>query len=419
MEDGFFLHFIFKKLLLFMQQFFFKSGFIAAFFLISVSCKKSGVIPPPAPPPPPSLTVADASATRTVAASVIRFYLNLNKTSANTAAVDYTLIDETATSPADYTAGSGTVSIAPNQTQTIIEVPIKGNAQNLRQTNLQFTLQLSNPKFCSLANTSAKGIIVTEDGTYLPTDNTGYTTPSTYPGYTLVWSDEFSGSTLDANNWNQETGNGNGGWGNNELEYYTNSLKNTFVSNGNLIIEARKEPIGGFNYSSGRMTTQNKKTFKYGRIDIRAKLPVGKGIWPALWMLGSNISSVGWPACGEIDIMELIGTFPNRISGTIHWKSASGAATHQGADYNLSSGDYSQQFHVFSIVWQQDIIKWYVDDNLFLTKTASDLGGSTNPFNNDQFFLFNVAVGGNWPGPPDAGTIFPQRMFVDYVRVFQ
>jgi len=402
-----------------MQRIFFKSIFIAAFFPVSVSCKKSSSIPPPAPPPPPSLTVADASETRTVAAAVIRFYLNLNKTSANTVTVDYTLADETATSPADYTAGSGTASIAPNQTQTIIEVPIKGNAQNLRQANLQFTLQLSNPKFCTLTNTSAKGTIITEDGTYLPTDNTGYTTPSTYPGYTLAWSDEFSTSTLDANNWNQEIGNGTGGWGNNELEYYTNSLKNTFVSNGNLIIEARKEPIGGFNYSSGRMTTQNKKAFKYGRIDIRAKLPVGKGIWPALWMLGANISSVGWPACGEIDMMELIGTFPNRISGTIHWRSAGGAWTHQGADYFLQAGDYSQQFHVFSIVWQQDIIKWYVDDNLFLTKTGSDLAGATNPFNNDQFFLFNVAVGGNWPGSPDAGTVFPQRMFVDYVRVFQ
>jgi beta-glucanase (GH16 family) len=418
MEDAF-PPFYFLNIVILMQYKFLKPIFILAVSLFSVSCKKGGVIPPPAPPPPPLLTVADASETRTVAASVIRFYLNLSKTSANTATVDYTLTDGTATSPTDYTASSGIASIAPNQTQTIIEVPIKGNAQNLRQANLQFTLQLSNPKFCSLENASAKGTIITEDGTYLLTDNTGYSTPSTYPGYTLAWSDEFSGSTLEANNWNQEIGNGTGGWGNNELEYYTNSSKNTFVSNGNLIIEARKEPIGGFNYSSGRMTTQNKKTFKYGRIDIRAKLPVGKGIWPALWMLGSNISSVGWPACGEIDMMELIGTFPNRISGTIHWRSAGGVWTYQGADYFLPSGDYSQQFHVFSIVWQQDIIKWYVDDNLFLTKTAADLGGATNPFNNNQFFLFNVAVGGNWPGPPDAGTVFPQRMFVDYVRVFQ
>jgi beta-glucanase (GH16 family) len=128
----------------------------------------------------------------------------------------------------------------------------------------------------------------------------------------LVWHDEFSASALDGNFWNYENGNNNG-WGNNELEYYTNSPKNVFVSNGNLIIEARKESIGGFNYSSARITTANKKPFTYGRVDIRAKLPKGKGIWPALWMLGSNISSVGWPASGEIDIMELLGSRDYKI----------------------------------------------------------------------------------------------------------
>jgi beta-glucanase (GH16 family) len=403
------------------QKIFLKLLFTASFFLVSFSCKKGGgVIPPPAPPPPPpSLTVLDASQTRTTTASVIKFYFNLDKASTSAATVDYTLVDGTATAPADYAAASGTVTIPANQTQTTLDVTIKGNALNLRQDNLQFTIQLSNCKSCSLGTSSAKGTILTEDGTYLPTDNTGYTTPNSYPGYTLIWSDEFSGPALDLTSWNQEIGNGTGGWGNNELEYYTASSKNTFLSNGNLIIEARKEPIGGFNYSSGRMTTQNKKSFKFGRIDIRAKLPVAKGMWPALWMLGSNITTVGWPSSGEIDIMELVGTFPNRISGTIHWRSAAGAMTYQGADYYLPSGDFSQQFHVFSIVWQQDIIKWYVDDNLFLTKTAADLGGAVNPFNADQFFLFNVAVGGNWPGPPDASTVFPQRMFVDYVRVFQ
>ena len=402
------------------QNIFSKPLFLVLFFLVSFSCKKNGsVIPPPAPPPPPSLTVLDVSITRTTTASVIKFYFNLDKTSTNAASADYTLVDGTATAPADYTAASGTVTIPANQTQVTIDVIIKGNALNLRQDNLQFTIQLSNPKSCTLGNSSAKGTILTEDGTYFPTDNTGYSTPSSYPGYTLAWSDEFSGSALDLTSWNQEIGNGTGGWGNNELEYYTSSPKNTFLSNGNLIIEARKETIGGFNYSSGRMTTQNKKTFKFGRIDIRAKLPVAKGMWPALWMLGSNITTVGWPTCGEIDIMELVGSNPNRVSGTIHFRNAAGVWNYQGADYFLASGNYSQQFHVFSIVWQQDIIKWYVDDNLFLTKTVADLGGAANPFNANQFFLFNVAVGGNWPGPPDASTVFPQRMFVDYVRVFQ
>ena len=144
------------------------------------------------------------------------------------------------------------------------------------QPNLQFTIELSNPKQCTIGTGTATGTIVTEDGAYLPTDNTGYSTPLTYPEYTLAWSDEFAGSALDLNAWNQETGNGSGGWGNNELEYYTNSTKNTFVSNDNLIIEARKELTSGLNYTSGRMTTQGKNTFKFGRINIRAKLPVGK-----------------------------------------------------------------------------------------------------------------------------------------------
>jgi beta-glucanase (GH16 family) len=278
---------------------------------------------------------------------------------------------------------------------------------------------LSNPKFCTINTLSAKGIIATEDGTFLTTDNKGYINPLTYSGYTLVWSDEFSGNSLDLSFWNQETGTGGGGWGNNELETYTNSLNNTFVSNGNLIIEARNEKINTSNYTSGRMTTQNKKSFKFGRIDIRAKLPVGKGIWPALWMLGTNIPSAGWPACGEIDIMELIGKTPSTVYGTLHWSNTDGSHNSKGANYALSTGDFSQQFHVYSIIWKQNNIQWYIDDQKYLEVSTADFGTANYPFNADQFFIFNVAVGGNWPGSPDPSTEFPQRMFVDYVRVFQ
>ena len=195
--------------------------------------------------------------------------------------------------------------------------------------------------------------------------------------------------------------------------------KNTFISNGNLIIEARKETIGGFNYSSCRMTTQDKKFFRFGRIDIRAKLPVGNGIWPALWMLGTNISEAGWPACGEIDIMELIGKTPATVYGTLHWSNSAGTHTSKGANYALTSGDFSKKFHVFSIIWVQDNIQVLVDDQKYLEVPATNLGVTINPFNLNQFFIFNVAVGGNWPGSPDNTTEFPQRMFVDYVRVFQ
>jgi beta-glucanase (GH16 family) len=390
---------------------------IVSFYIVLSSCKKKSDEAPA--PVVPSIKIEDASQTRTTTNSIMHFTLTLNKTTTVPVSVDYTLTDGTAKAPADYIAASGTVTIPANQALGQIEVQIKGDPTNTRQNNLEFTVSLSNAKACSISISSVKGTIITEDGTNLSTDNTGYSTPLSYPGYTLVWNDEFNGTALDLNTWNQEIGNGSNGWGNNELEYYTSSTKNTFVSNGNLIIEARKEPVSGFNYTSGRMTTQNKKAFTFGRIDMRAKLPVSKGIWPALWMLGANINTVSWPACGEIDMMELIGTYPGRCYGTMHWKPVSGTNTNKGSEYNLPSGDFSQQFHVFSIIWTQDTIKWLVDDHLYLTTTKADVGTANYPFNADQFLIFNVAVGGNWPGSPDANTVFPQRMFVDYVRVFQ
>ena len=386
------------------------------------ACSKGSDTSTPTPITPtatiPVLTIMGTNQPITAANTTMQFYVNLDKSTTKDVSVDYSLVDGTAVSPKDYVASSGTLTIPAGKAQATIDVQIKGDPTNLRRANIQFTAQLSKPQSCTLGTATANGIILTEDGTYLPTDNTGYSTPLSYPGYNLVWSDEFSATNLDLNIWNQELGNGSGGWGNNELEYYTNSLKNVFLSNGNLVIEARKEAVGGFNYSSGRMTTQNKKTFKFGRIDIRAKLPVSKGMWPALWMLGANINSAGWPACGETDIMELVGSYPSRVSATLHWKDGAGAHASKGANYSSMNGDFSQQFHVFSVVWAKDIMKFYVDDNLYLTVNATD-AGATYPFNADQFFIFNVAVGGDWPGPPDASTQFPQRMFVDYVRVFQ
>ena len=383
----------------------------------TLACKKKGDDTPP--PVVPVLKIEDASQPRTTTGSVMRFTVSLNKTTTVPVSVDYKVTDGTAKSPADFTAATGTVTIPANQSTTELEVTIKGDPADTRQNNIYFTVELNNPKGCTIGVQSATGTIITENGLSITTDNSGPTSPMTYPGYTLVWNDEFSGSTLDPNVWNQETGNGQNGWGNNELEYYTNSTKNTFVSNGNLVIEARKESLNGFNYTSGRMTTQNKKQFTFGRIDIRAKLPVGKGIWPALWMLGSNITTVGWPSCGEIDIMELVGTYPGRVYGTMHWKPVTGSSTNKGGQFDLSSGNFSQQFHVFSIIWKQDMIQWLVDDQVYFTGTKADVGAANYPFNAPQFFIFNVAVGGNWPGSPDANTVFPERMFVDYVRVFQ
>jgi hypothetical protein len=254
--------------------------------IVLFSCGKKGDTPVPAVVP--VIKMEDASQVRTTTGSVMSFNVTLDKTTTVPVSVDYTVADGTATAPKDYTAASGTVTIAANQTTAQVAVQIKGDAADTRQNNLEFTVQLSNAKACALGVLSAKGTIITENGTSLPTDNTGYSTPLTYPGYTLAWADEFSGTTPDAAVWNMESGNNNG-WGNAELEYYTNSTKNVFLSNGNLDHRSTQRTISGFNYSSARMTTQNKKSFTFGRIDIRAKLPVSKGIWPALWMLGKNI----------------------------------------------------------------------------------------------------------------------------------
>lgn len=244
---------------------------------------------------------------------------------------------------------------------------------------------------------------------------TGYTTPETYEGMNLVWQDEFDGNTLGGD-WTFETGTGGNGWGNNELQYYKE--ENTRVTDGYLIITAKKESFGGQEYTSSRIITNGKQSFKYGRIDIRAALPKGQGIWPALWMLGSNFGSVGWPACGEIDIMELIGGTgkDNTVYGTAHWQNGGEYASY-GDHYTLNSGVFADEFHVFSIVWDASTITWYVDDVAYHTIdiTPTEL----SEFQNNFFFIFNVAVGGNWPGNPDNSTVFPQQMAVDYVRVFQ
>jgi len=402
------------------QKVFSSLSLFAFCLLLSISCKNGSTNDPLSDQSGwPVATISDVSQSIASGNSNMLFYIYLDKAAAKDVSVDYLLVDGSALASRDFTAASGTVVIPAGKTEASFAVNIIGDPSNLRRSNIQFTVQLSKPVTCTIGTSKTSGTIVTENGTYLPTDNSGYSTPLSYPGLTLVWSDEFSGTDLDLNTWNQETGNGSGGWGNNELEYYTNSTKNTFLSNGNLVVEARNETMSGFKYTSGRMTTQNKKIFKYGRIDIRAKLPVGKGMWPALWMLGNNISTVGWPTCGEMDIMELIGTYPSRVSATMHWSSAAGVHTSKGANYNLSTEDFSHQFHVYSLVWSQDLIKCYVDDNLYLTVTGSEQGMAINPFNASQFFIFNVAVGGDWPGAPDGTTRFPQRMFVDYVRVFQ
>lgn len=255
----------------------------------------------------------------------------------------------------------------------------------------------------------------------LATGNTGaptsgYISPLSYPNMTLVWHDEFNGGSLSSD-WTHDIGTGSWGWGNNELQYY--KQENAVVSDGLLTITAKQENFNTSNYTSSRVKTQGIQSWKYGRIDVRAALPYGQGIWPAIWMLGDNITSAGWPACGEIDIMEMIGgagANDRTTYGTVHWSNA-GAHAQYGGSKSLTSGKLADNFHVFSITWDANSIHWLLDNVEFHTVDTSP--AEMSEFREKFFLILNVAVGGNWPGSPDATTVFPQKMYVDYVRVFQ
>lgn len=246
-------------------------------------------------------------------------------------------------------------------------------------------------------------------------------------GYDLVWSDEFDGSEIDDTKWSYDLGDGCDisddlcGWGNNELEYYTDRSENSYLKDGNLVIEAREEfPFfqGQYEYTSARMVTKNKGDWKYGRIDVRAKMPIGQGIWPAIWMLPTENVYGGWPKSGEIDIMEYLGNEPERMFGTIHYG-------HDGWRFNsqeliLEEGSFHDEFHVFTVLWTEDCIQFQMDgQNVGVPNTRSTVLPTTYPFDQNFHLILNIAVGGNLPGNPDASTQFPQKMEVDYVRVYQ
>lgn len=387
-----------------------------SFLLIIGSCSKGsggGTTPPVASVP--AASISDVSNERTSTNTHFQFTVSLDKVSTSAITIGYTTSDGTAFSNTDYKSTTGTLTIPANTSSGIVDVEIIGDST--RKNNQYFSVQLSSPTNCTLSISKGTGTILNENLLYYPVDNTGYTTPTTYAGKTLVWSDEFTSNTINTSNWAFETG--ASGWGNSELENYTSRSQNAFQSKGNLIIEARKENYNGSLYTSARMITKGRKVFTFGRIDIRAKVPTGKGIWPAIWMLGNNIDQVSWPACGEMDIMELLGQEPNKLYGTLHWGATTQLHQSKGTSTVLSTGSYDQQFHVYSLVWVKDQVQILVDDVVYNTIPASATAGSTNPFNSDFFFILNVAVGGTWPGSPDGTTVFPQRMAVDYVRVFQ
>jgi len=245
--------------------------------------------------------------------------------------------------------------------------------------------------------------------------------------YNLVWSDEFDGTSIDSTKWSFDLADGCQlgpnlcGWGNNELQYYTSRPENASVANGILTITARRENpsyLGQFAYTSARMVTKNKGDWTYGKMEVRAKLPIGKGMWPAIWMLPTDTTYGIWPKSGEIDIMEYVGDKPKEVFGTIHY----------GHDYwryrsqiiTLDEGTFADDFHVFTCIWNSECIQFKMDGiDIGEPNTRSTTLPTTYPFDQAFHMILNVAVGGNLPGNPDASTQFPQTMEVDYVRIYQ
>ena len=244
--------------------------------------------------------------------------------------------------------------------------------------------------------------------------------------WTLVWGDEFSGpdgSLPDPNKWTYDIG--GKGWGNQELESYTKRLENARIEKGNLVITALSDNYTGADgltreYTSARLKTQGLFAQAYGRIEARIKIPEGQGMWPAFWMLGEDIASVGWPRCGEIDIMENVGKEPGTVHGSLHGPSTERPTSDLTSIFSLPGGQkFADEFHLYAVEWEQNLVRFYVDSNLYASFDSSQWpAGGKWVFDHPFFIILNLAVGGNWPGSPDASTKFPQSMLVDYVHVY-
>lgn len=366
----------------------------------------------------PKLTISSASITEgNVGTTLLKVEITSTIQMEESLEVTYNTLDGLAKSGTDFNGiSNGSVIIPAGSDKGIIEIEII--TDEVMEFREDFSINILNTGDSKI-NTNKVSIYINDDDdeTYeIQKDADGFITPDSYPEMILVWSDEFDGTSINTDNWTFELGDGCPnvcGWGNNELQDYTDEVENAKIVDGKLIITAIKGGAG--NYTSARMITQDKQEFEFGRIDIRAKLPEGQGIWPAVWMLGANIDNIGWPKCGEIDIMELVGHAPKASHGTAHFNN--GGHDYIGSSYVIAN-KFSEEFHVFSIFWDKDKIKWYIDYNKFFEVSTKEVG-SSYPFNNPFFFILNIAVGGNWPGDPDATTVFPQQMHIDYVRVFQ
>jgi beta-glucanase (GH16 family) len=250
--------------------------------------------------------------------------------------------------------------------------------------------------------------------------------PTASSKWILTWNDEFDaadGSGPDSSKWEYAVG--GSGWGNKEFEYYTSRPQNAHIEDGKLVITALRENYTGLDgvtrqHTSARLITLGKFSQAYGRFEARIKIPRGQGMWPAFWMLGQDQAQIGWPRCGEIDIMENIGKEPSTIHGTLHGPAEAHGGHEVGSPYTLRQGAFADDYHVYGVEWEPKLIRFYVDNSLYETRTPADFASESDwVFDHDFYLLLNLAVGGRWPGDPDQTTVFPQKMLVDYVRVYR
>ena len=368
----------------------------------------------------PEISFADISvAEGNGGAGTVELLLTLNHATSKQVSVNYSTIDGSAKGGEDFTAVSNqTITFQPNEPTKKLLLTVV--ADDLKEADETFQVSFQNAVNATVPKNMCS-VTLKNDDTKVGFNNTGFDAPATYPGYSLAWADEFNATTLEGNTWTMESGDGCPAlcnWGNNELEYYTNNTNNLLFQDGKMLIEAKAETFGGKNYTSVRMKTQDKKPFKFGRIDIRAILPKGKGLWPAFWLLPQENVFGGWPKSGEIDMMELVGSEPAKVLGTLHYGPGPGSISIT-KNKVLPTGSFNDQFHVFSLEWKEDQIQWLIDGEVFSTINKADIGNNNYPFNEKFYLLVNLAVGGNLPGNPDAGTYFPQWLIVDYIRVYQ
>lgn len=371
----------------------------------------------------PVVQISDTTVNRANTATTCRFLVDLSAAASDTVTVNYSTSDGTATSGKDYTSQSGTLTFQPGKQELSVDIPILPlTSSNQQGTTQDFYIQLSNPSNCTVG-VKKTTVTIINAGTNSPADTSGFESPTSYPGYKLVWSDEFNESSLNTNKWTATTGSQGG-------DQSTYLPANVSVANGKLVMQAKHETYGSYNYTSSRVTTQDKFSFKYGRVDIRAKVPVGMGMWPALWMFSDNRPIINYAqktgvTVGEIDIAEILGKSPSRLYGTLHWSTSSSTYANLQGRYDLSSGNFGDAYHVFSLIWDATNIQLLCDGNVYITiphSSKTNYKNGIDPFNaNSFYFIFTLGIGDgtNWAGAPDGTDTWPQKMSVDYIRVFQ